>query len=201
MLPQIIIRTTPGSLSIDTTPAEFSIGTRRLKLNLQQNQNTMRMHSTQAQVQIDQTAAFASAGLKKPIPQALEFYAESLQQGVETIGRIAGDSLRFLQIENPNDPVPEMARQRNTPNVSLNVVAMPSQRPQISVRPGEVNISFAQSNLQTDWEWVHNEGSYTPGQVNISFDPRPTIEISVQPGRELEFPIASGSGAAVDAAI
>ena len=199
MLPQIIIRQTMGSMSIETTHARLTPATRTLQMNIKQPGPGLRMHATQPQIHIDQTEAFASAGLKKPMRMIGEFNKKSLQKGLQAISTITQESLQFLQIEKGN-PTVQLARQAGVRDVQLTVQSMPDAAPEISVMPGAVNITFAQSALQTDWEWAVKEGEYTPHSIKISWT-RPSIEISFEPGVELHFPVSSGRGAAVDAAI
>lgn len=202
MLPRIVISQTSGSIAIDIKRARLDFRPKRLEMSISDNAGPqMQMRTKLPKVQIDQTAAFASAGLKKPIPLALENFGKALQDGIESIGTIVQEGLEFLRIENGGNPIAEQAARIGRTDYSLTVTAMPSVGPEISVDEGMTDIEFPRAPVQVDWKWVEGRSDYTPYEVSITMSRYPEIEISVEPGVELEFPVPDGLGESVDEVI
>ncbi len=203
MLPKLMIRQTFGALSIESSPSRLVTRQARMKMDVDATPATFEPTTKLPQVQIDQTESFASAGLKPILRMSSDFYDASLQKGIEAIGQIASESLQFLHIENKQNPIPEMARQRmeQDANVSLTITAMPSQRPKIDFTASDFQLNWSPSSLNIDWEYVEDrQADFTPSEVNITWLQRPHIEITLDPGTEFQFPVTSSVGANLDEA-
>ncbi len=202
VLPRIVISQTSGSIAIDITRARLDLKPGRFEMSMEDNvEPQLQMRTKLPKVRIDQTAAFASAGLKKPIPLALDAFSRALQDGIDSIGTIAQEGLEFLRIEDGGNPVASQAARIGNKDFSLTVTSMPSAGPDIKVDQGAVDISMTPVPVQVNWKWVEGQSEYTPYEVNITMSRYPHIEISVEPGIELEFPVSTGMGSAVDEAI
>lgn len=202
VLPRIVISQTSGSIAIDVRRAKLDFRPGRFEMSMSGNaEPQLRMRTKLPRVQIDQTAAFASAGLKKPLPMALDNFSKALQDGIDSIGTIAQESLEFLRIEDGGNPIASQSARIGETDFSLTVTSMPSAGPEIEVEQGVVNIDATPVPVQINWKWVEGQSEYTPYEVNITMSRYPGVEISVEPGIELEFPVSTGMGSSVDTAV
>lgn len=200
MMSRIVIRSDLGSISIRTQGARINCQPGHYKLDMQGNGDVaVNLKTTPSQLNIDQSPSFASAGLQKSLKQNSEFSNSSLQKGMEKIGQIAQDGLQFLRIERGGSPIASQAAAKGRKEVQ--VVAKSVELPDISYTPGQVNISSDINNLQSTWQYVESSSEYTPGEITITLGVKPNIEIFVEPGAELHFPVSMGMGINVDEAI
>lgn len=192
MLPRIVITSSMGSISVSTKRAQLSYTPDKVELNISNPVGpTVDMRTEQASLQIDQTDAFASAGLKKPLPMALDYFGKSLQTGIQAIGTIAEEGEEFLRIESGANAVDTIATRnlfgRQPP--TLTVRAMPDAAPEITAKPGSVSLNFNGNKLKTNWDINPGQYEYSSYEITITWAVRPSIEVSVEPGMELVFPV------------
>jgi len=202
VLSRIVIRSEFGAISIQTQHAQIQCRPARYELNMQGNASAqVSIDSEPPQLHIDQSESFASAGYLSPLRQYREYSAAAMQRGIDQIGRIAQEGLQFLKIENlPNRPFGQIAAAKGYKDVHVNIKAV--KPPTIEVTRTPIKIKFTGlDGLESDWALGQNNSEYIPGKVTISWATRPSIEISVEPGVELSFPLNIGSGAHVDQAI
>ena len=202
VLSRIVISQTSGTIAIDIKKARLELKPGRYEMDAAGNAAPqLKMRTKLPRIQIDQTAAFASAGLKKPLPLALDNFSKALQDGIESIGAIAEEGLEFLRIEDGGNPVAAQAARIGQTDFRLTVKSMPSVGPDIEVEEGVVDIDMTPAPVKVEWKWVEGQSEYTPYEVNISMSRYPGIEISFEPGIELEFPVSTGMGSNVDKAV
>ena len=197
MMSRIVINTTQGSLSIDSSSARLVCRPRKLEMSYEGNgTEQIKLKNTPPVLRIDQTEAFASAGLKPMHRQTMDFYGAALQKGLESIGTIAREGMGFLRIEQGGNPIAEQASAIGMRDVRLTVRAMPSVPPDIEILRGNVDLEVT-GGMQGGWEWIDSESEYSPASINIDWTPS-TIEITVAPGIELTVQTAAGMGINVD---
>lgn len=202
MLPRIIISQQSGVISVEVKPAKLEVKPDAIKMNMSGNAKVkVDITSSAPKIEIDQTEAFASAGLKKPIPLALDFYQKSYQKGMQEISTIAEEGLEFLRIENKGSPIPEQAMRINSEWPETRMTTIPSVGPDISLNEGNVNIQLDDQRVNIDWDRLEGKLSYVPYEVNITMERYPSIEITVEPGKELDLPATRGLGINLDQAV
>ncbi len=202
MLSRIVIKQSAGAIAIDVRHAKLEGRPGRMEMSMEQNAaEVLTMANTLPKIRIDQSAAFASVGLKQSVPLANDIHAKALQNGLQAIGRIVQDGLEFLRIESQSQPIAAQAQRLGVQDLRLTVRALPSVGPDITLDEGSVDIDIPRPQLQVNWKWVDSTSEYTPYEVNITLARKPSIEISVEPGIELSFPTNMGVGGAVDEAI
>ena len=202
MLPRIVISQTSGSIAIDSKRSSMYVKPGRYEAEMKGNaDSSLKMRTKHPKIQIDQTETFASAGIKKPLVMALENFKQALQDGIESIATIAQESLEFLKIEAPGNPIAEQAARIGATDYRLTIKAMPSVKPEITVDEGTIEIDAYEGPLEIDWKWIEPHSEYTPYEVKIEMENYPTIEITVEPGVELQFPLNPGTGANIDKAV
>jgi len=203
MMPRLVIRQDLGALSIETKPAQMAPRQISMKMNSNYTPPAFGWGGKLPKVRIDQTDAFASAGLKPILRMSKENYNRSLKKGIEAIEKIVSEGLQFLRIEEGGNPAAKIARQNMEANhsIDITVASMPSVRPQIDVIHGDFQLDWSPSELSIHWERVAaDDGHFTPGEINITWLQRPSIEITFEPGSEFYFPVNTGVGNNLDAA-
>ncbi len=98
------------------------------------------IHTELPRIRIDSTRPREEMGLKGPGAVCREGTAVATQAVLEGIGRRAQEGDRFQRIEDPSDPVPEIAAAVLDSQVDYNVGLIPQTRPQIDVETGRVEI-------------------------------------------------------------
>ncbi|MDR1669763.1 MAG: DUF6470 family protein [Oscillospiraceae bacterium] len=187
MLSLIRVRTEQGSLNVRSEPARLEGAYEKKELSIRGNNGAhVSLQTTHPQIQIDQTDSFASVGLKKWLPQYLEFCEKGWQAGLERIAGISSEGIRMMQIEKGGNAIAEIARNKGYKDVRLTVTSVAP--PQISVIPGTVEIQDASSKIQTEMRDIDSTKRYTPASIDISWKVRPSIEIWVEPGVEIDLP-------------
>lgn len=200
MLPRLVINRTFAQLSIESTPAQLTPRQMRMQMNVSAQPATFQASVGLPKVQIDQTESFASAGDKPVLQMADDFYRDSLQKGVDTIARIASEGVAFLKIENRGNPAADIAKQSMEVDIRLNVTAMPSVPPKIDFTGSDFQLDWTPASMNVQWESIEaTSGEYTPGKVLITLAQEPHLEISLEPGVEINLPVITGVGAMVDA--
>lgn len=200
MSPRLVINRTFAQLNIESTPAQLSPRQVRMQMNVSAQPASFQVSSDLPKVQIDQTESFASAGNKPALQMSSDFYRDSLQKGVDSISKIASEGEAFLRIENRNNPSADIAKQSMESDVRVNVKSMPSVPPKIEFMGTDCQLDWTPATFDVKWESVEASSSeYIPGKVLITLAQQPHIEISLEPGVEVNLPVNTGVGAMVDA--
>ncbi|GHU94116.1 hypothetical protein FACS1894208_04640 [Clostridia bacterium] len=206
MLPRLIIRQDFGMLSIESTPAQVRPRVTRMEMTPTKTPGRLDGAARFAKVKIDQTEAFASSGNKPVLRVASDNARSALQDGLNTIGRIASEGLLFMKSAEVGggDPSAISAKQtlaQQMESVQLTVRSMPSAPVDIDVVDGDVQMNWTPSELNIEWRSVsHSEGYFTPADINVTWLQRPSIEITLDPGTEFLFPVNTGIGTGLDVA-
>ena len=107
------------------------------------------IHTELPQIRIDSSRTREEIGLKSPSGICREGTALAKQAVLEGIGRRAQEGDRFQKIENPSDPVAEIAAQVLDKQVDYNVGLIPQTPPQISVERGGVKVEAKEYQSST----------------------------------------------------
>ncbi len=192
-LKQIRIDQTSALLNIQTRRAELNvIRSRRMQLNLRQQAAEMQIQRRMARVQIDQTQCFAEAGLKTALALGDAAAQQSLSRGMEAISSIVSEGLEFLRIERGGNPIKSIAAGRGVRMRTPTVVSMPQSRPQITVDPGSLDITWTPHTVSAEWEMVDGEIEYIPYEIQFSMESTPSIDITLAEGVEFDIPEITG---------
>jgi hypothetical protein len=175
------IRTTPGEFIIRRRDAAVVPNIDDFTFSATGNRGPdLRMHITYAKVSIDQTECFNTSGLKTALRLGSDFYRECLQEGINTIARIASEGVRCLRIERGGQPLIDIAREKSRDEVHLTVEAMPKVPPEVTSEPGEVDIWW-EGGLQADWTRGRDMGWYRSPGSRLTVTQLPSINISMMP--------------------
>jgi hypothetical protein len=163
------IRSVPAKLHVETTRPQLDIKTRRAQLELSHKNIELDIHTEMPRVIIDSDECFDTIGLMDPVDLARKAAQQGMRQALAYIGKVAEDGDRMAELENPVNPIPEIAWRDACPEHEFVLDFIPKGRPKVTVTGG-VRIS------------TKNEGGvrgkYTPGGVSIRYTPA-EVKISV----------------------
>lgn len=200
MLPRLVINQTFAQLAIESRAAQLTPRQMRMQMSINAQPASFQANVGLPKVQIDQTESFASAGNKPVLRMAGDFYRDSLQKGIDTIGRIASEGAAFLRIENRRNATVDVAKQSMEVDIRLSVTSMPTVPPKIDFTGSDFALEWTPATMDVQWESIEAaQSEFIPGSVYITLAPPPHIEISLEPGVEIGFPVNTGVGALVDA--
>jgi len=142
------------------------------RLELERRPPIVNIHTELPKVEIDQYECFATSGLKNYLDLAREGAQLGHQQALEYIGKLAADGDTFAAIEQGGSPIAEIAERDAYPERVFGIVAMPSARPQISVRGGvqlqpEYDPIGFRNGIKIRFVPGEFIADYIPGNVNI----------------------------------
>jgi hypothetical protein len=192
-LPRLEIRTQMGSLDIRSRSARLEGTPPGLELSVTGNAGTsIGIKTTHPRIRIDQSESWEAVGLEKPLRNMDKFAARSNRKGIEQIGRIAREGLHLMAIERGGRVIPHIARNKGfDPPIVLEVRQIPP--PRIDAQMGQVEIHDRSRPVRTQWLDTADTRRYTAGSVGITWGVRPSIDISVVPGTELQYLDTRGS--------
>ncbi len=164
----ITINQTYAKIGIDRSPSSLEITTNNAKLELKQKQPKINMHTELPKIQIDQHEAFASTGLKNALDSTKEAAQLGYQSAIRYIGKVAEDGDTLAGIEDGGNPIVDISVRDANPEHEFGMVTMPTERPEISVVEGSVNIEPERTS-----EGATNgvQGEYTPGNIDFKYTP------------------------------
>ncbi|MGE5613335.1 MAG: DUF6470 family protein [Bacillota bacterium] len=165
------IRSVPTKLHVETTRPQLTIESRRARLEFSREDVKIDIHTEMPRVIIDSDECFDTMGLMDPIDLTRKAAQQGMQQALAYIGKVAEDGDSIAALENPVDPMPDIALRDAYPEHEFVLDFIPKARPKATVTGG-VRISSsggAQGRVM---------GVYTPGGVSIRYTPA-KVKISV----------------------
>ena len=197
---RIELSTTNASIKMESTRMQMRLKKDAMNMRIHQDFNLLELEHTWPRIEIDQTAAFASAGLEKPIAFARSKGSEGNQEAMADIGRIAAEGVQCLHIENDVNAIAQIGRQKGMSIPTISLRLMPSVGPDIMAIPGKSTLSVDGDSLQISYNPTSTPGSFTPATVTTDAVPRPDISLRLVPGpsyRPVPIPAPPGFNATV----
>lgn len=163
----ISITQTYAKVGIERTPSNLQMSSRLAKLELSQKHAKVNIQTELPKVIIDQSEAFASAGLKSYSELSREWAQLGHQNALEYIGKVSGDGDQMASIENGTDAIANISDRDSIVVYDWNIGFIPKTGPKFSVT-GSVNIE-----AERNWEGVNNgvQGTYTPPNLEVNYTP------------------------------
>ncbi len=160
----------------------------------------MQIDTQISRVKIDQTQCFAESGLRTSLEIARVFYQNSVRMGIEAISTIVAEGRQMLDARRGSTAIQNISFARSaSPQKQLVTTSMPQSRPKIDWDPGYVNINWEMGGVDIRWNVGRMEAEYEPASMNIFLRQKPSIEITVEDGIVLDFPLPrTGVGDSVD---
>ena len=165
----ISITSQPAILSWNTQNAVLEqSGNGAQTLALSVDKPLLEMQTKLPKVRIDQSAAFAEAGLKNIkafMDDAISYGRQMVSQGTS---RIVSQGNEFINIQSNYDPIPDQAISNAYEmfDKEFNYGAIPSTRPSVTLDEGKVNYQFRPGRVANSSVSQKVQMNYTPGQVS-----------------------------------
>lgn len=170
-------------IGMNITKPQLEKNSQLPKLNLQIEKPEIQIETTQPKVYIDQTEAFADAGLKKPERFMSDNVAYAKQKMQESIARIASQGDQLTEIQNINDDtvIANQAYENAFGQFEYDWAYshIPKSGPEFNPVMGEVNISLKRGNVTGQLQKGTINYEFNRGKVDIYLRQKNSLEINV----------------------
>ncbi|MCL6577620.1 DUF6470 family protein [Kyrpidia sp.] len=182
MIPQIQLVQTFASIGLNRIPERLVITSPPAELNMHQEMPRALIEWIPGRLEIDQSEAFAQAGLM-PVGEWMRQQVDEARQAVlEAIGEIAQWGDRFSHIEQGGNPIVDWARRYEDRRVETNFALVPQP---LSVHfqytPGRVIIQVQPGRVVVDPVIHRPEITFSPGEVQVYMQRYPSLRIIPPP--------------------
>ena len=151
-LPRLELHKTFAKLGIEKRNATLQIRQPQADLTYNQPQPEVKMHKTEGKLTIDQTEAFADAGLKHPFRMTKEQFFKSKQKVLQSLAAKAAEGDQLMKIENQSSSViPQIAKNKSeSPQKEFNIGFVPSSMSKVKIhyQPSEIKMSVNLENFK-----------------------------------------------------
>lgn len=173
------IKSVPISIEIKSVKAKLQVSSDGPKLNISRTPKGLTMRSEPIRVQIDQTAARASAGIVSTAKSMEQFASESVRISYEGIANIVDDGNAMAS----GTTIPDIAASRFAKTIDTMLAFLPSVGPDISWAGGTLNLNYEMDDMDMSWQTPGANIQFIPGSIEISVAefPRVVIEYIGEP--------------------
>lgn len=181
-LPQLKISSEFAQLGINQTRANIEIHQKHADLKIKQPPPDVEITLTKGKLYIDQSEAFADAGLKHPLRKSKEWAQQSKQKLLSGIATDASQGDQMMKIENGNNAIPQIAKTNSTPKMQdFNLAYVPSSMFQVKFdyQPSELKVDIKTSKPIVKARVNPPEINYRPWQTDIYVKQKQSIHFSV----------------------
>ncbi len=152
-LPRLELHNTFAELGINKRNATIQIRQPQADMSYNQPQPDVKMHKTKGKLTIDQTEAFADAGLKHPFRMTQEQFSRSKQKVLQAISAKAseGDQLMKIETQGSSSVIPQIAKNKSEPaQKEFNIGFVPSSTSKVKIhyQPSEIKIDVNLENFK-----------------------------------------------------
>lgn len=186
-LARINIQSQDAVIGMQQQRPPLSIKQRPADMQIDQNLgNSLSISTTASKLFIDQTEAFADAGLKSPMRRVEEFAARAQQNISQYVAKTAQQGETLKKIEHGTNAIPRLAEQNGTRAPKQYNVAM------VPEHMGKVRINFQPSEvrIQSDWQKPSIQFQKNDPEIHI---PRWETNVYVQQKNAIQFDVIGGS--------
>ncbi|WP_240374957.1 DUF6470 family protein [Bacillus piscicola] len=185
-MPKVAIRTTEAALGIQMEKPHVEIRQPPADLEIRQRHtDTLEISTTAATLQIDQSAAFADAGLIPPLERASHFSQQALQTALEYIRtqKQDGDYLRAIEKNGGGGKaIAQLAEKRNKLlhiDTELGFIPEHAFKVKFNVKSGTIH--FQAERAEADIRVQKNDPQITADRWQVHYDmkQKPSIDFSV----------------------
>ena len=165
-------------LRIRTQPAKIEVQQQTMQFRQNHRPAQMRVHKVKPTFQVDRSQINKVINRQSVFQLSQQFASESLQKGLEAIGRIASEGDRLKMIHQKHQTVANVIAERLAKTSDLNMVAIP--RPDLSWDPGNFEIEWTPFEQELIWDM--------PEPVNVQVQPHQVIiELEQLPDVKFRF--------------
>lgn len=176
MKPLIEITTVPIQIEMKTTNAKLEHVRGTAEMEISQSEGGLNIKSRPIRVNIDTFEARNS--VSPTLSRRLEQNAEKGKQAAyEATATYAQQGQLLLQTRLGEELVTQFAEDSMMKDVKTNVGLdfIPSEEPEITWDPGELNIRYEMEKLNFDWNVNGGNFQFTPGDIEFTVAQRPDV--------------------------
>ncbi|CAM4001704.1 DUF6470 family protein [Alkalicoccus chagannorensis] len=183
-------------IEIDQTMARLGMSSQRPPMQIenhdadmtidQELQGNMTMSSTDGQLDIDQTAAFADADIKSILVRNEEYAARANQNVMAYVAKTAQEGRQLQAIEQERNVIADLAREKGmlpVQETGYGTVPTGTEKVRISYTPGEQQIDF-------DWPDPVIDVQPNPPEIDI---PRWETSVYLEQQNSIQFRAVGGA--------
>lgn len=165
-------------ISINTTPGKMEMNSKPAKLYMDIEPSQVKIDFRFVKIEIDQSEAFASAGLKNNEAFRDEWVRWAYQKVLEGIARINNEGDALAAIKNKGNTIAAIAESKTAQTYDWRMDFIPKVGPKFSIVPGTGEVHFQASNSN---EGIHNGVNIEVSnpELNITYIPS-TLDINVK---------------------
>ncbi|MDE6259521.1 MAG: hypothetical protein K2M42_01460 [Oscillospiraceae bacterium] len=178
MYPLIEIKTVPIEIEMKVSPAKLEHTRGTVDLEISRSEGGLSIKSRPIKLNIDTFEARNSV-----VPTAMrsiEQYAQQGQQASYTAtATYAQQGKMFLEAKIGQDVIGQIAADTSMKDYkpNSNIKFLPSEGPEITWDPGEMQIRYEMDKLNFDWRVNQPQFEFTPGDIELSVTQRPDVII------------------------
>ena len=177
--PRLEITRQDAQIEVTTHKAKVEISTRRPQFRMLRSHARFRMDRQMPTMRVDRTQQNTMLGIGPVLQSARQYFADSLQQGIDSIAIIAGEGDVLMRIENKGNALADIGAQAYDGNErELNISALPQA--EINWDPGYFNLNWTPASLSLEWDtsaWA--DIRVEPHYVEIRMKQYPELKIRV----------------------
>lgn len=178
----LVINKVNAIIDIQRIPSKMEIQTTKAKLLLHQQHARISMHTEMPKLEIDQSEAFSSAGLKSNGELIKEAASRGYESVSEYTSKVARDGDILAQIEKGGMPLIDIVERDAYPEHEFGFDSIPKVGPRFKLTRGYVEIETNKyfgigNNNGVEGEYVPGDikFNYTPSIINIYLKQYPSI--------------------------
>ncbi|MDE7171260.1 MAG: hypothetical protein K2O11_05200 [Oscillospiraceae bacterium] len=174
----IEIKTVPIEIEMKVSPAKLEHTRGTVDLEISRNEGGLSIKSRPIKLNIDTFEARNSV-----VPTAMrsiEQYAQQGQQASYTAtATYAQQGKMFLEAKIGQDVIGQISADSTMKDYkpNSNIKFLPSEGPEITWDPGEMQIRYEMDKLNFDWRVNQPQFEFTPGDIELSVTQRPDVII------------------------
>lgn len=182
-VPQLHMRSVMGKIGIQTTAGQLDLTQSHAQLSIEQPKAEMNMQTKKPVLHIDQSEAWAEAGIKSTERQIQDQAEEGYRAFLEGIERRAMQGTSLMQIEHEGNPIvqqAEMNAYKELKQIGLTNIPGPfSVQFQYDRGALEINVHPQKPIVHADIK--QPTSTFTRGHVDVYMDQYPELHIEVDP--------------------
>lgn len=184
----ISINRVDSAIRIDTTSSKLYISQPPAELSIDSENSRIEVHGELPRIIIDQRQCFNESGLMDNTTLAGDIAQRGRQAAMEGIGRIVSEGNYLASVKSGKNAIVEISRNNFMETHEFNMVTMPRSRPVIEVIGSTLDIRVREGGIEIYAKPHSPEIDVEPGNVTISLERYPSIEISFT-GRSIDTKI------------
>src|SRR5699024_1345935 len=182
-MPKLHLQSNMGRIGMESTKGYVGLAQPRAELSIEQPAAQMNIETKDGVLHIDQTEAFADAGLKSVKRMIQEHDQEGYQAYLEGIGRRASQGSELMRIEHGGNTIIQQAEANAYQALKeLGVTFIPgSLSVQFEYEKGSVDIQVTTKSPRIEAHTRPVEINFVQGNLSIYMEEYPSLDITVDP--------------------